>query len=88
MTTPEARLADYRDMLRKEYEDMIAQMRAENGADAITDARLIASAPTLLEALETLLLGYDSLVDGKPNSNLIAGARLARAAIQQAKEKA
>lgn len=38
----------------------------------------------LLEALETLLMGYDSLGEHEPVSNLIAGARLAHAAIKEA----
>ncbi len=48
--------------------------------------RLRAVNAMLLEALETLLMGYDSLGEHEPVSNLIAGARMAREAIKEARK--
>lgn len=60
-----------------------------NSDELLANARLMAAAPDLLEALEILYHEWDQTYDGEPMSiELVAGYKLAKAAIAKARGEA
>ncbi len=80
---------DGRQMLAEALRDHIMKGWAITLPEAQANARLIAAAPEMLEALEWCadVIGHNSCSDGQPNNGFVIALEHARAAIAKAKGK-